>query len=168
MSAARLWAANEAPYLATAIFAMSPTSVPGLGTMATDRNWHLYVDPEVFNRWSIEEAGSVLIHEAHHLLRAHGDRAAELGVGPEDQGRFNVAADFEINDDLRDLPLPAGGLDPQDYGFESGELAETYYELLKPRRKLRSVDCGSGAMESRLNGNSTASTTCPWVTSKVT
>ena len=145
LSAARLWAANEAPYLATAIFAMSPTAVPGLGTMATDRHWHLYVDPEVFNRWSIEEAGSVLIHEAHHLLRAHGDRATELGVGPEDQGRFNVAADFEINDDLRDLPLPAGGLDPQDYGFESGELAETYYELLKPRRKLRSVDCGSGA-----------------------
>ncbi len=145
LSAARLWAANEAPYLATAIFAMSPTAMPGLGTMGTDRYWHLYIDPEVFNNWSIEEAGSVLIHEAHHLLRSHGERATELGVGPGEQRRFNVAADFEINDDLRDLRLPAGGLDPEAYGFDSGQLAETYYELLKSHHDLPSVDCGSGA-----------------------
>jgi predicted metal-dependent peptidase len=145
LSAARLWAANEAPYLATAIFAMAPTALPGLGTMGTDRHWHLYIDPEVFNRWSVEEAGSVLVHEAHHLLRAHGDRAEELGVGPEHQRRFNIAADFEINDDLRELELPGGGLQPESYGFQSGELAETYFALLQSRKDLPSVDCGSGA-----------------------
>ena len=145
LSAARLWAANQAPYLATALFAMSPSAAPGTGTMGTDRHWRLYIDPVVFERWSVEETGAVLIHEAHHLLRAHADRAKSLGVGPSEHRRFNVAADFEINDDLRDLPLPAGGLDPEAFGMPSGELAETYYELLDGVRRLPDTECGSGA-----------------------
>ena len=161
LSAARLWAANEAPYLATALFAMSPTAVAGLGTMGTDRYWHLYIDPAVFEKWSIAQAGSVLIHEAHHLLRSHGDRAIALGVGPAEERRFNVAADFEINDDLRDLQLPPGGLDPEAHGFEAGELAETYYELLESHGDLPGLNCGSGAhgvqQEWDLGGNDSLS-----------
>ncbi len=145
MAAARLWAANAAPYLATAVFAMTPTLAPGLGTMGTDRHWRLYIDPIVFDAWSIEEAGSVLIHEAHHLIRAHAERAHDLGVDDTRHNRFNVAADFEINDDLRDLPLPAGGLDPDNFHLPSGELAETYFILLESRDNLPAVDCGSGA-----------------------
>ena len=145
LAGARLWAANQAPYLATAIFAMSPTDLPGLGTMGTDRHWRLYIDPKVFDDWTIEEIGSVLIHEVHHLIRDHSDRANALGVETREQSRFNVAADFEINDDLRDLPLPAGGLDPEAFGLPSGELAETYFALLESRGDLPFAECGSGA-----------------------
>ncbi len=75
VAAARLWAANEAPYLATALFAMSLSPAPGLGTAATDRHWRLYVDPVAAERWSVQELGSVLVHEVHHLLRDHSERA---------------------------------------------------------------------------------------------
>ena len=145
LAAARLWAVNRAPYLATALFALSPMMVKGLGTMATDRHWRLYVDPEVFERWSTEEAGSVLIHEAHHLLRSHAERATELGVQDHQALRFNVAADFEINDDLRDLPLPTERMDPADFSLPSGELAETYFALLETAGEIPIEDCGSGA-----------------------
>lgn len=145
LAAARLWSVSQAPYLATALFAMSPTITEGLGTMATDRRWHLYLDPKVLDVWTTEQIGSVLIHEAHHLLRGHGDRAIALGVTELTHRRFNVAADFEINDDLRDLPLPSGGLDPKDYGYASGELAETYYSLLESAGPLPGALCGSGS-----------------------
>jgi predicted metal-dependent peptidase len=145
LAAGRLWAVDAAPYLATALFAMSPTMVVGSNTMGIDRYWRLYVDPRVFERWSTPQVGAVLIHEAHHRLRAHAERAAELDVGHSEQRRFNVAADFEINDDLRDLPLPDGHLDPVAFGLPSGELAETYYTVLGARRELPPADCGSGA-----------------------
>ena len=145
LAAARLWAANAAPYLATAIFAMSPIFASGSGTMGTDRHWRLYIDPSVFEKWSIEEAGSVLIHEAHHLIRDHSERAHDLGVDDTQHHRFNVAADFEINDDLRGLPLPSGGLDPENFQLPSGELAETYFLLLESRGDLPDAECGSGA-----------------------
>jgi predicted metal-dependent peptidase len=145
LAAGRLWAVDAAPYLATALFAMSPTMVVGSGTMGIDRYWRLYVDPRVFEKWSTPEVGAVLIHEAHHRIRAHAERASDLGIGLSEQRRFNVAADFEINDDLRDLPLPAGGLDPVAFGLPSGELAETYYLLIESRGDLPVAECGSGA-----------------------
>jgi predicted metal-dependent peptidase len=67
-----------------------------------------------------------------------------LGVGSQDALRFNVAADCEINDDLSDLQLPAGVLTPDRFGFEPGQLAETYYVLLEGRSASRRA-CGSGA-----------------------
>jgi predicted metal-dependent peptidase len=124
---------------------MSPIMVEGMGTMGTDVHWRLYVDPQVLDNWTTAEVGSVLIHEAHHLIRSHAERAIEIGVGPPERLRFNVAADFEINDDLRELSLPEGGLDPQNYGFANGELAETYYILLEGHSPLPPVNCGAGA-----------------------
>ena len=47
LAAARLWAVNEAPYFATALFASVPILIPGLGTMASDRHWRMYIDPEL-------------------------------------------------------------------------------------------------------------------------
>jgi hypothetical protein len=145
LAAARLWAVTQEPYLATALFALSPISLPGLGTLATDRYWRLYVDPAIAAQWSVQELGSVLVHEAHHLLRAHLDRASALGVTPDSFRRFNVAADCEINDDLSELALPAGGVHPAMFGFPTGELAEAYFILLNSAGDLAGVDCGSGA-----------------------
>ncbi|MGI8792201.1 MAG: DUF2201 family putative metallopeptidase, partial [Acidimicrobiales bacterium] len=46
-AAGRLWAAHQFPYLASALFAMTAVSSPGIGTVAVDGSWRLYVDPEV-------------------------------------------------------------------------------------------------------------------------
>ncbi|MGD0808514.1 MAG: VWA-like domain-containing protein [Acidimicrobiales bacterium] len=145
VAAARLWAADKAPYLATALFAMSLVPVTGLRTAATGPRWHLYLDPVVADLWSVAELGSVLVHEVHHLIRSHADRAAALGVGAASARRFNIAADCEINDDLGDLSLPAGGVNPSLFGFEPGQLAEAYYVLLEAVGELPPVLCGSGA-----------------------
>jgi predicted metal-dependent peptidase len=145
LAASRLWAATAQPYLATALFALTAIAQPGLGTMGVDRHWRLYVDPAVLKIWSVETVGAVLIHEVHHVLREHSNRASEMAIQPIDQRRFNIAADLEINDDLGDLPLPEGGCFPQRFGLPTGELAETYFEQLEPIMQLPVVDCGSGA-----------------------
>ena len=131
LAAARLCAVTSQPYLAAALFALTPVRSPGMRTFGVDRTWRLYYDPECLNRWSAEEAGAVMVHEASHLLRDHAGRAEALGVDFDFHHRFNVAADLEINDDLGELPLPAGALHPNDFGLPPGELAETYYSALK-------------------------------------
>jgi predicted metal-dependent peptidase len=143
LAAARLWAANAAPYFATVLFAMSATSRPDLGTVGVDKRWRLYVDDEAVMRWTVEQFGAVLIHEAHHLLRSHAERAGAMGVGWDDHLRWNVAADFEINDDLAELPLPAGGLGPVTAGLPPGQMAETYY--LQLVKCPPTISCGSAA-----------------------
>lgn len=57
LAAARLWAANRAPYFATTLFALSPIAQPGLNTVGVDRRWRLYVDPRV--DWRRELAAQV-------------------------------------------------------------------------------------------------------------
>ncbi len=110
-----------------------------------DKYWRLYTDPECFNRWSVPEAGSVLIHEVHHLLRDHSSRAELIAKDSFDRGRFNVAGDIEINDDLENLDLPAGGCTPAAFGVPPGELAESYYTLLAVAKRPLLADCGSAA-----------------------
>lgn len=121
-----VWKAGR-PYYRTAMMAMHPVPRPGLGTMAVDQHWRLYYDPKLPERWSLEEIAGVLIHELEHLLRVHPARAGEREVH-----RWNVAADLEINDDLRKegLPLPRGGVFPELFGLPEGLTAEEYYERL--------------------------------------
>jgi predicted metal-dependent peptidase len=147
LASVRLWALNEAPYLATALFASVPILVPGLGTMASDRHWRMYIDPELATRWSVEQLGTVMIHEAHHMLRDHCERAQAVGVSTElERLRSNVAADMEINDDLESLVLPDGAIYPKTFGQSEGGLAEEYYSLLcSAGHDLLSINCGAAA-----------------------
>src|ERR1700743_2640920 len=46
LAAARVWATNQMPYLASAIFACEVRDAPGSGTIAVDTTWQLHVDPE--------------------------------------------------------------------------------------------------------------------------
>jgi predicted metal-dependent peptidase len=93
--------------------------------------------------WTVEEAGSVLVHEVHHLIRDHSGRAVLSGVEEGQARRWNVAADLEINDDLSDLALPVGGCHPEGFAVPEGELAETYFFLLGDTDP-RGPECGSG------------------------
>jgi predicted metal-dependent peptidase len=146
LAAARLWAVNRLPYLATAVFACAVREQPGSGTIAVDDAWGVSADPEVVGRLSAEEIGRLLLHLTGHLLRDHAGRAQRLGVASDGaRVRWNRCADAEINDDLIAdgcLPSVASGL-PADLGCEPLGLAERYYQEASdgPRR----WDCGSGA-----------------------
>ena len=146
VQAMRLKAVSMAPYLSTALWSMHPVCRPGLrggdkGGMAVDKYWRLYYDPTVFDVWTIDECAAVLLHEVWHLLRDHVGRAGKMGLTPEDysiesQAKhkvWNLAADCEINDDLREekTGLPDDLIYPDDtFGFENNLMAEIYFDLL--------------------------------------
>ncbi|RKR86424.1 putative metal-dependent peptidase [Micromonospora pisi] len=153
--AARLHAARVRPYLATALFALHPVESRLVPTMAVDRHWRCYVSPVFVDRTPVEELAGVWVHEVSHLLRDHHARgdavAAERGLtGPGERLRMNIAADFEINDDVygEGLARPEGAVDPTLLGLPEGELMEDYLRLFRlgpHTQDLVWLDCGSGA-----------------------
>lgn len=123
--------------------------------MAVDRHWRCYVSPYFVERTPVEELAGVWVHEVSHLLRDHHGRsdrvARERGLtGPGERLRMNIAADFEINDDVfgDGLVAPEGAVRPNSLGLPEGQLMEDYLRLfsLGPlTRDLAWLDCGSGA-----------------------
>lgn len=153
---ARLAAVEGMPYLAQALFAMTPMASPGLGTFGVDRAWRLYMDPALLvgpGAWPVPVTAAILLHEVGHLLRDHCGRAAALPA-PRDDLAWNYAGDAEINDDLlaAAVPLPSGAVTPEALGQPPHGLAEDYYAALTRRPSpLGQGDdasgggCGSGA-----------------------
>ena len=140
MAAARLWAAQRFPYLASVLFASPVVYRHGTDTVSADRHWRLYVDADRAASWPVETLGSLLVVQANHLLREHADRADSLGLSEEDSGAWSDAADAEINDDLADvLQLPESDrlVLPDDFGMQRGRLAEEYFEEVRRRRQAR-------------------------------
>jgi predicted metal-dependent peptidase len=153
-AAGRVWAAHEAPYLASALLALDPIVVErseqdrgrelDLGSFPADRAWHVYIDPEVLADVEVEELGFWLLHQVSHLLRDHAPRypgageagapGAPLGARTPDQHRWNIASDLEINDDLSTakLVLPPRAAHPRDYELPEGWTAEQYWDALEP------------------------------------
>jgi predicted metal-dependent peptidase len=95
LTAARLVATEQAPYLAHALFATRVVAADGLETFAVDRGWRMYVDPASLAGWGPAMAGAVLVHEVGHLDRAHAERADALGAD-YDHHRWNLASDTAI------------------------------------------------------------------------
>jgi predicted metal-dependent peptidase len=148
VAAARLWGATHFPYLATALFASPVVAAPGLGSIAVDRAWRLYIDPDVVLRWSAEEIGSVLVHHVGHLLRDHAGRAEQLGVDDASEAAWVAAADAEINDDLveTDARFPMDPIVPSALGCEAGGFAEDYFRSIRDSEEEHAhAECGSGA-----------------------
>ncbi|SDK46386.1 vWA domain-containing protein [Nonomuraea jiangxiensis] len=153
--AARLQAARARPYLATALFALHPVESRLVPTMAVDRHWRCYVSPVFVDRTPVEELAGVWVHEVSHLLRNHHGRsdrvASERGLtGPGERLRMNIAADFEINDDVYGdgLARPEGAIEPSMLRLPQGELMEEYlrqFRLGPDAQGLVWLDCGSGA-----------------------
>ncbi|MCY0939134.1 DUF2201 family putative metallopeptidase [Streptomyces sp. H34-S4] len=153
--AARLHAVRVRPYLATALFALHVVESRRVPTMAVDRHWRCYVSPGFVERTSEEELAAVWVHEVSHLLRDHhgrGDRVArERGLhGPGERLRINIAADFEINDDVfgDGLVRPEGAVQPAAVGLPEGQLMEDYlrrFGLGPHTQHMAWLDCGSGA-----------------------
>lgn len=151
-AAARLRAARDQPYIAAALFSLVPIAAPGHGTFSVDRWWRVYVDMSAARRWGVAATAAVLVHEAHHVLRDHHERAVRLGVTGTRHRDWNLATDAAINDDLVDdgLPLPDPVL-PRHLGCRPGGFEEAYYRTLvrgdAPSGRSSSGDpgCGSGA-----------------------
>lgn len=150
-AAARVWAAHQVPYLASALLALDPVVVDqsdgaparrvDLGSLPVDRSWHVYLDPEVLADLDVPTTGYWLVHQVSHLLRHHADRCpfgeSAEGSGPlnrtnEVQRRWNVAADAEINDDLvaGGAGRPASAVTPAMLGLPDGWTAEQYWDAL--------------------------------------
>jgi hypothetical protein len=136
LQAARLRLQHQRPYLAAALYSLVPVERRGLGTLAVDRWWRLYFDPEAVAAWDVKELAGVLYHEVTHLLRAHHERFEHA-----DREVANVAADIEINDDIRAerVQLPEGALYPETFGFPEGLLAEEYYSRLLQQQGQQSA-----------------------------
>lgn len=136
LAAARFWAIEKAPYFSHAILSLQPFEVPNgtlspIGTFGVTARGVLYYEVQALERWSTPEAGTVLIHEVLHWIRDHAGRCATLAADPK---LFNLAGDYEINDDLlaMQLPLPdGGGMQPARDGFPINRTAEEYYQLLQ-------------------------------------
>lgn len=150
LARARLHALSDAPYLASALTAMTFVETPGIGTVGIDDRLRTYVDPEAVSRRTVAQLAGALIHEANHFLRDHHGRAPR---GPRAAHRWNIAGDLEINDDISaaGIELPPGALQPASHGLPAGRTAEWYFAGLP-----ESIDdevilcCGSGATGSAM------------------
>ncbi len=155
LAAARLWATDRFPYLATGLFGAEVVAAPGSGTVSVDESWRMRADPELTAHWTAAQLGSVLVHHVCHLLRTHGERAQAAGVSAPDARLWIQAADAEINDDLvpAGLDLPGRPVLPADLGAPDGLLAEQYFQARTTARSAKNkdmaagdwLDCGSGA-----------------------
>jgi predicted metal-dependent peptidase len=147
--AARLKAIAKAPYLATAIWAMHPIATPGIGTMGIDKFWRLYYDPEVVEEWDVDGTATVLIHEVWHLLRRHPERAEEMGIDYDDRGFetqykhkvWNLAADCELNDDIRQEghTFPIEGVFPETFDLPEDKIAEWYFDKIFDENEMQNA-----------------------------
>ncbi|MFC4014926.1 VWA-like domain-containing protein [Nonomuraea purpurea] len=125
-AAARLWAAARAPYLTSALFALTPLIDPAASPrLPSDENWNVHLNPGSTADTPVPELGWWLLHQVGHLLRDHHTRAEPY----RDQTlRWDRAADAEINDDLEGAPAEA--VSPDALGLPEGLLAERYADLL--------------------------------------
>ena len=150
-AAARVWAAQQAPYLATALLALDPVVMQphhragrDFRRFPADPGWHVYLDPEVLAAAEVPVIGFWLLHQVTHLLRRHADRYP--GIGRADQTRWNEAADAEINDDLvaGDVHRPVDAITPTRLGLPDGRTAEEYWDALGGSTLMDAPgDCGS-------------------------
>src|SRR5216684_2965851 len=147
-AASRVWAARQAPYLATALLALEPVVIDAddeagrdLSAFPADLNWHVYLDSAVLEGTDVATLGFWLVHQVSHLLRGHADRyrmsgeeeqSSPVGARTLEQRRWNIASDAEINDDLfaGELALPATAVTPADIHCGTGWLAEQYWDTL--------------------------------------
>lgn len=164
-AAGRVWAAHEAPYLASALLALDPVVVesdgdrdPALDLHAfpADRAWHVYIDPERLAAVEVGELGFWLLHQVSHLLRDHAarypgppasDQAGRLGSRTAEQRRWNVAGDAEIDDDLNtsNLEVPETAVHPAQLGLPEGWTAEQYWDALGGDGKSEEPGAAAGA-----------------------
>lgn len=132
------------PYYGKAIAALTAVEKPGIGTVAVDKWWRLYYDPEwLATLPERQQAGVIAAHEVEHLLRNHHARGDAALLHPS---LMNIAGDLEINDDAEAGLLPDGTLHPSKFGFDEGLLMEEYARRLIDKAVTQAAGtCGGGS-----------------------
>jgi predicted metal-dependent peptidase len=140
------------PYVTAAMLALIPVETADLDTMAVDQYGRLYFNPEWIDKVSVEELAGVVYHEIWHLLRKHPDRLSQYP-----QSVANLAADLEINDDIRSesIPLPEGVFYPEQFGFPPNQTAEYYAGRILDEYEIEYVPQKSSADSANQSGEST-------------
>lgn len=126
------------PYYAAAITRLRIMPDDRVPTMATSADWVTHYNPATVAGWTRDEVAAVIVHEAEHLLRQHGERCAD-----RDHGQWNIAADAEINQRLDGLP--DGAVYPATIGVAEHLSAETMYALNGGKRGEPEPEPGEGA-----------------------
>jgi predicted metal-dependent peptidase len=145
----KVMAALKRPYLAPALHAMTLIETREVDTLAVDKFWRCYYNPDLIEKYPTPFIAGMLTHEVNHLIRNHAARGDRLIDG--DHFKWNCAGDLEINDDICEekendyatapmTPLPDFALLPAKFNFDNGLLAETYYRLLDDLKGKRNGD----------------------------
>ncbi|MEC7827801.1 MAG: VWA-like domain-containing protein [Actinomycetota bacterium] len=145
VSAARLWAAYNYPYLASALFALRFVADDKVDQIAGDEHFRVYINYGSAHDWPVEVLGVEMIHQVGHLLRGHAPRAQEIELRESDLFHWVDAMDAELNDDLLDgHVLPEGSASPDELGLSESLFGEEYFFRGTPRNEPQR-DCGSSA-----------------------
>ena len=147
LHAARLWAATNFPYYSKALFSCPVIAAPAAGRIGIDEHWRIYASTETLETLTVEQAAAELIHVLNHALRDHAQRARNTGVTADTATAWNVAADFEINDDLSEDGLDSDTwLYPDDWDLDDCLTAERYFRhILDNAAVAAHTECGSGS-----------------------
>ena len=136
------------PYYAAGLARLKLVPDASIPTMATSKEWVTHYNSATLASWTDEQGAAVLVHELEHLLRRHSERC-----GSRNHGRFNVAADAEINQRLTDLP--DGCVTPESLSAPRGLTAEAYYDFTDgPDGDDQDGDGDSGSGDSGSAGGS--------------
>lgn len=103
----RATALQRMPYMASVIFAFRPVATAEVDTFAVDPGLRLYVNFDKCIPLGAVFNAEAILHEASHVLAEHDMLADLCGVTDGERKAWNLAADFAINDDLRDAGCDA-------------------------------------------------------------
>lgn len=135
---------RQQPFVASVSMSLNliPTRDANNPTAATDGT-NLYFDIAFLSELSPNDRMFVLGHEVYHNVMLHFIRQ-----GGRDRNLWNIAADMEVNNILREdgLVPPASAVLPEKEGFAKNKSAEEYYELLVNRQQFKQMN-SSGASE---------------------
>ena len=155
---ARAYAAQRLPWFGPVLFRCRIIVTEAVSVASIDLNYNVYWNPMVVDKiWSeeselasLKQLGFLWIHEVSHRLRQHAERRTSLQTKlPVPSFTWNIAADFEINDNPwpgLDMPAAYPGMLPSEHNFPSGRLAEEYLTWMQESGKEFAIlpDEGSG------------------------
>lgn len=141
LAKARLGACRRWPAATAAILSLVPVERRRLGSMAVDKHWRLYFDPEYLAGASADEAELVILHEVSHLLLRHHER----GGAATDWELWNWSTDCSINFRLQaeGHTVPPEWLLPARLQLSDNQTAEQYYRQLEDRKNGQRKNRGS-------------------------
>lgn len=98
------------PYLSAVITRLRPLNSVGLGTLASDSSFHIFIDFDFLESQKnegldIKEMAKLVTHEAWHIAKGHQEAIANSGE-PEKSQLYNVAMDLDLNDDIPGISAP--------------------------------------------------------------